>query len=545
MKRNIIKFTGIAMISALALTACHPDRVKEEIGLAAILSLTIKNAASGNCAISLNLGTLYSGAIMQAAISSTTTFTEAEFTQASGTSIGTGQNYTTYASVPYNVKYDAFIRGGGTYDSTARNTDIATGKASVDAASYLGIAAATCSAAGTTSGATLQAILDAHLATFTTAEQTSLGAVFTAAGGSVTGVRTAFAGGCGVIAGALAATYTAFGGSTATATAYQARQAYANGTGILACARIPRSSCTFTGLTTADRAAAFTSIVKAFDAVNNNTDCRKPNSDFSNSMIRGAFTGTPRNTIISGFTTHTYAFVVAHPTTDVVTPISEGSTFGNNKIFPETAYPVSPALSNISAAFNVAFPLTIGTTKQDESSIKYYKASNINLSQVDACEGLSLSGYGPISEIAIGSTNIANRKELTSTKEIAYAFSAENTAAALYATTRGAVQGTATATELDAIACNNSFRSKYVISQAIGGGKLPVLNSAISGDGGSTSNLTTCLYGGTAAGRTTSGSLLATTSLAGIGSCPAGASAGAAKFGDSGLDKLTAFPNNE
>lgn len=576
MKRNIIKFTGIAMISALTLTACHPDRVKEEVGLAAILSLTIKNQASGNCAISLNLGTLYSGAIIQTAVNATTTFTDTEFQAASGETIGTNQNYTTYASVPYNVKYDAFIKGGGSYDKTARDADIATAKATVDQGSIIGAALAI---VGTTSLTNAQktAALQAFYATFSADEQLAIAKRFNAALTAATfkatfidtfpgnfGGTTAAAGSLG---GAMCASVDSNTSSVFTGTAcsvsgtvtanfqttivspYQARQAYVNGTGILACARIPRSSCSFTGLTTTDRAAAFTSIVKAFDAVNNNQDCRKPTSDFSNSMIRGAFVGTPKNTIISGFTTHSNPYVVANPnaTVDVYTSISEGSTFPNNKIFPERAYPVSSALSNISTNFNVAFPLTIGTTTQvaGDSTIAYYKASNINVTQVDACEGLSLSGYGPISDIAQTSTALATRKELTSTKEIAYAFSAENTAATLYATTRGAVQDTINSAGNDAIACNNSFRSKFAISVAIGGGKLPVLNAAITGDGGATSSLTTCLYGGTATGRATSSSLLASTSLAGIGSCPAGASAGAARFGDSGLDKLSAFPNNE
>lgn len=573
MKRNIIKFTGIAMISALALTACHPDRVKEEIGLAAILSLTIKNAASGNCAISLNLGTLYSGAILQSAVNSTTIFTQAEFEQASRTTIGTGKDYTTYASVPYNVKYDAFIKGGGTYDENARKTDINSGKGATDLGVLLGAftlgAGATATTPTWTASAASGSTTQTQYALFSADEKTAIVAATNGAIASVAVLNTIVtnsnvAAGAGTAdtlcqlitsgavstCAALNAGLTLAQRQTAYATvvgAYQARQAYVNGTGILACARIPRSSCTFTALTTTDRAAAFTSIVKAFDAVNNNQDCRKPTSDFSNSMIRGAFVGTPKNTIISGFTTHSIPYVVANPnsTVDVYTSISEGSTFPNNKIFPEAAYPVSSALSNISANFNVAFPLTIGTTKQEVGNgIPYYKASNISVLAVDACEGLSLSGYGPISDIAQTSTALATRKELTSTKEIAYAFSAENTAAALYATTRGGANGTADAAGLDSFACNNSFRSKYAISVAIGGGKLPVISGAVSGDGGVTSTLTTCLYGGTATGRATSSSLLATTSLAGIGSCPAGASAGAAKFGDSGLDTLSNFPNN-
>lgn len=550
MKRNINKFIGIALISSLGFTACHKKSVTEEPGLALLLSLAIRNSASGNCAVSLNLATLYSGAIIQTAVNTVGTFTQADYEQCSSTTVGSGQTYTTYADVPYNVKYDAFIKGGGTYDATARATDTATAKASVDAGSVLGAAKATASgitaAGGAPCGAqnaSLIAAVTGHINQFSAAEITALNPVLvalTAGAGGLNATTILGAGGlanAGVCA-ALIPNVTANDNSAVSG--YQARQAYANGAAILACGRIPRSSCTFAALTTADRATAIKSAVTAVDNVANNADCRKTNSDFTNAMIRTSFFGVPKGTVISGFTSS--PSVTASPT-DGYIAISEGTTAPNNKIFAKSAYPISSALSTITTGFNVAFPMSVGTTKQTESTIPYYKASNISIAAVESCEALGFAGYGPSNGVTTNNATLALKKELTPAKEIAYAFSAENTAATLYAGVRGAVQDTANAAGSDAIACNNSFRSRFSIPLAIGGGKLSVLNNAVSGNGGATSTLTTCVYGGTSTSLTTSASLLSTT-LAGIAACPTAAAAGAGKFGDTGLDTLANFPNN-
>lgn len=506
MKRIILKLTGIAVLSSLALTACQHDKLKDESVLAALLASSIRSSASGNCAISLNLATLYSGAIIQSAVNTSTIFTESDFNAATGTT-ATALGYTNYAAVPYNVKYDAFIRGGGTYDATARTADINSAKALTDLVALAGQAAVLCSANAATPAATLQGATTQFLATYSTAEQTALNAAV--AGVTSTVINGALAAGCGAVAGA---PWTSFGGATATASAYQARHSFVNGAAILACARIPRTQCTFAALTTADRATAIRNGVTAVDNVANNSDCRKTNADFVNNMIRTNFTGVPRGTVISGFTSS--PSVTASPT-DGYIAISEGSTAPNNRIFAESAYPIASALSAISTNFNVAFPMTVGNVKQGESTIPYYRASNINLVQVETCESLGFAGYGTTTSGVTGNATLATKLELTPARELAYAFSPENTAATLYAAVRGATQGNATAAELDAIACNNSFRSRFSVPLAIGGGKLGALNSAVSGNGAATATLTTCTYGGTTTSRTTTNSLLSTT-LAGI-----------------------------
>jgi len=554
MKNTKLIFLSL-LISLIAFNANCKNKPGGNLANGAILNSLIGGLGKGNCGISLNLSTLYSGAILQAAVNSTTTFTQADYEAASNTTVGTGQTYTTYASVPYNVKYDAFIKGSATYDSTARTADINTGKASVDLTA-LSLLNASATTNFTVLNATTYAVANAFWTSFSSDEQTKIGAAAsTASSGSVTlttlntayGSSAAYAasigGGLGTFFGNVV---TAAGGATAAGAAYQARQALNNGTAILACSRIPKASCSFEGLTTATQKIAITKAVTQYDLIASNPDCRKTTADSMNAVTRIQFTGVPRGTVISGFANR--PSITTSPT-DLYIPVSEGSTFSSNTIFPEKAYPIASALSSINASFNVAFPMTAaGTTPvaQASSTIPYYQASNIATTVVDSCESLGLPGTGPIASQTnvTNAATLAGRKELTTAKEISYAFSDANAAAIVYAASIGAAQGTTNTVGLDAIACNNSFRSSFAVSSVIGGGTLPKLESAISGDGAATSLLTACLYGGTATGRTTSASLLASTTLSGISDCPSTASAGAAKFGDTGLTKLSSFPND-
>jgi len=549
MKMNTFLKLGMATTLLLGAANCSQKVVEDKPFITLLLSNAIKSAASGNCAVSLNLATLYSGAVLQNAINTATTFTQAEFQEASGTTVGTGQTYETYASVPYNVKYDAFIRGGGTYNDAARTADINTGKAGVDL-----VALALLNASATSSFASVNAttfgVAQAFWNTYSDAEKTAIGAAAAAASsnavtlaslntayGSLAAYGASLGGGLATFFGGV---ITAAGGQLAAGAAYQARQAFANGGAVLACGRIPRSSCTFAALTTADRATAVTNGVTNINNVANNTDCRKPNADFINSLIRSSFTGLPRGQVITGLSFR--GNLTASPT-DSYIAISEGGTASLNTIFAERAYPVSSALSAISTNFNVAFPLRVGTTKQTDGNgtIAYYGGSNINLSVVDTCEAFGLAPFGQGTN-KTNSTTLQAYKTLTSTAEVAYAFSPQNSAATLYSALRGAVQGTPSEATNDAIACNNSFRSRFSIPLAIGGGKLPVIN-AVSGDGSASALLTTCVYGGTTASLETTRSLLANV-ITGITACPATAKGAAALFGDTGVDTLANFPNN-
>ncbi|WCL49777.1 hypothetical protein [Leptospira sp. GIMC2001] len=539
LKSFITKTLAVSAIAAMAVN-CHPDKVEEDALLAGLVASQIRGLGASNCAISLNLATLYSGAIIQQAVNSTsltgaTIFTEEEFEAASATTVAAGQTYETYGQVPYNVKYDAFIRGGGTYTADSRTADINSARNVVDVGAYFGLLAAAVSANGGVAticgSATLRAGVSGALTTwygtYTGDQKTTLDGTLTAAGTS----HTALSGGINN-AGTCVATFTAIGArlTTEAGSAYQARQAHVNGSAILACGRIPKSSCSLAGISTANRAAAITAKEKTYADIGNNPDCRKTDADFMNRVRTGLFTGLPRNTPVLG--------TVASPI-DQIGAISEGGTAANNQIFAESAYPVSSALSAISTNFNVAFPLTTGTTAQASSTIPYYGASNINFTVVDSCESVGFIGYGPINAAATTSAALQNRRELTSVKEIAYAFSTQNAAASTYAAISAVVN--------DEIACNNSFRSKFPIPLAIGGGKLPELANASTGDGGASSNLSLCVYGGTEAGRATSISLLTSgvATLSGIESCTMANFGAANRFGDAGLEKLTNFPNNE
>lgn len=530
-KSILKKSIAIGALASVAIN-CQPGKIKDDPALGILAALTVTGLGKGNCAISLNMGTLYSGGIMQAAANTATIFTQAEFEAAAGKTIAE-LNYATYAAVPFNLKYDAFIKGGGTYTAESRTADINSGKATFDLLALMGVAAAACSANAATPAGTLQAATTAFFNTYTTAEQTALNAAV--AGVTSTVVNGALAAGCAAIG---AAPYTSVGGGTVVGGAYQARQAYSNGSGILACARIPRSSCSLGGISTATRALDIAAKTKVFNDISANESCRKSNPNFMGNVRTALFTGVPKGEVILGS--------AADPT-NVGSPISEGTTFPNNRVFPESAYPVSGALSAISSNFNVAFPLSTGAVAQASATIPYYKASNVNFAVVDSCESIGFTNNS-LNAQSVGPVNTVGTLPLTAVKEIFYSFSPENAAATQYAATRGATQananGTPTAAEIDAIACNNSFRTKLSIPLAIGGGRLGSIATAISGNAGDTATLTTCLYGGTASGRTTTSALLGTTSLANVPSCPTTAAAAAAKFGDTGLENLANFPDN-
>ncbi len=426
MKRNFTKLTGIALISALALTACHPDKVKEEVGQAAILALAIRNAASGNCAISVNNAGLYYGAIVYHTVQNTNLgvadqgFLFSDYNAATGLNL-TSAEYTATTGPTYNQKYDAFFRTTASWTNTQRNARLAAQKTRLDIAS-----------------STTQNLV---------------------------------------------------------------------GTGTLACARIPRTSCSVAGVTTATRDADLTNAVGVYNELANNSDCRKTGPSFLAAMAKYIFRGAP-----SGQPIATSTGIFRNTDTNG-TPIDLGANgrIGQlAQILPENAYPKFGSL--ISLGFGNLVPInkngTAYTTDTASSStVAFYGGTNLGVTPVDSCESLGLD---------LAPTALAtNKRSLTSSVEIAYTLSQAGSAAAAYNVLAGttlngtidvgdnATTFTVPTSTTDGVACNNSFRSKFVISQALGGGKLPAVNNAGSGDGGATVLLASCVYGADSTKRAT------------------------------------------
>ncbi|MCZ8157876.1 MAG: hypothetical protein O9264_17280 [Leptospira sp.] len=124
MKRNFIKLTSIAMMSTLALTACKPDKVKSEPLLGLALASSIRSAASGNCAISVNATGLYYGNLETVAINSQNAAglaaAYADFITHYNSTNGTSVTGTTIFAEPYNRKYDTFYTDSSSWTAAKR-----------------------------------------------------------------------------------------------------------------------------------------------------------------------------------------------------------------------------------------------------------------------------------------------------------------------------------------------------------------------------------------------------------------------------------------
>ncbi len=491
MKRNFIKLTSIALMSTLALTACKPDKVESEPLLAALLSASIRASASGNCAISINNAGLHYGAIVTMAVlngggassvytnaaintGSVKTFTEAEFLEASGTTLA-ALGYATYALVPYNVKYDAFFK----WDATKRNNALAYTKTFRDYFLFYGNLAVS--------------------------DNTGAAAAFPTGVGA-TAVSLVASNGSATACDTFGEVTTTCAAGISTVAASFGLVDRTNGTGTLVCARIPRTSCSVAGLTTATRAADITNQATVFNAVVDNTDCRKPGDHFNEILARVAFKGLPQSETV---TLRTRAFK------NTYTNLSTASVDSTTKILPENAYPKFGSL--VSLGFGGLMPINKNggnypTDASVTSSTVYYGGTNMVVTAVDSCDAIGL-GTGV-------TTRLAETQALTPSNEVVYAFSTNGQAAALYADiTRqtnvrtGATDvtvgsGSGTSAQYDSFAftrpvqnvddntCNTSFRAKTTVPIAVeNGGKLPVLD-VNSGDGGTTSLLSICVYGG-------------------------------------------------
>lgn len=512
--KNLKLITLTSLLAFGIFANCHKREIGGNQVNGLILGQLIGGLGKGNCAISLNLASLYAGSLYSVAAGNSTIFTQANYEAASGSTV-TAQGFSSYATVPFNRKYDAFVRpvDGSAFTTDNRNTALTSAKTTVNMLAYMGVPVAICA-----KNPTATTILATSLAAFrtgnlSTAEATAVNAALIANGiaGGTTTVEGGF-GNCGAIAGAFAAFYGAVGTSNA-ASAYMTRLAYTKGGALLACSRIPRASCSLAGITTATRTAAIANQTATFEAIMGNSDCRKPEANFDVKMARALFLGMPKETQV-----RTGAITGGIYTNRVE---DEGSTssFTSNSILPEQAYPVSTALMSISSSFANAFPLVTGTTAYGEASFR--DGSNINFSVVDSCEGI---GFSPALNPSPASTT---PKQLTEAKEIAYSVSTNGSAATAYYTWM-ATNSSSTATN-DGIACNRSFRKKYAVPQVLGGGTLPDLNVAY-GDGGTTGLVTACTYGGDATTRASVTGILGST-LGGLAECPLAAQGVSSLFG--------------
>ncbi|GBF50548.1 hypothetical protein LPTSP4_20740 [Leptospira ryugenii] len=442
MKRHILKLTGIALVSSLTFTACHPDKIKDEPALAAVLASTIASAASGACLLNVNGAGLYYGSILFNTVNNLggAGFTLADYNAATGSNLNTTQ----FGLLGYEEKFRAFFLDNGTaWTTSLRNTRLAAVKTNMDNGTF---------------GVSLQALQQLP------------------------------------------------------------------GTGVMACARIPRTSCSLSGLTTATRAADITANIATYNSVVNNPDCRKPGSTFPTMLAKYLFRGTPSTELI----TLSGGNIFNTPTNGVPTTAGAGINV-TATILPEGMYPKFGAL--VSQGFGNLMPINkLGkeypTSTSSSSETAFYGGTNLSVQQVISCDAYGF-GYGVTADAPE-----SLRKPLTSPAEVAYSFSTNGQAANAY---QAAVQlttidqdsyiTTATAGNIqDAVACNNSFRARQGISQALGGGKLPTTNggaqSLLLGDGRgddrATSLLGLCIYGGNTTKRTVLQGAIGGTSTTGL-----------------------------
>ncbi|TGN20700.1 hypothetical protein [Leptospira idonii] len=453
------------MISALAFTACHKEKVKEEALLAGLLSQAVRTAGQGNCAVNINLTGLSYGTLVQVAVSSgtaDTTFNGAKFLAHFNSLHGSSHTAATLNNVSYNRKYDAFFTDKDTWNAAARATYLRTIETQAEANNLAGV-------------------------------------------------------------GLSAATYGALKGS--------------RGSAIMACARIPKSSCSYSALTTASRTKDLENQVTVYNTVATAQDCKKtPNIEYAlkTNLFNGAYAG------------EVFSFVDG----STFTPVNDGPSGSNTtstSVLAERSYPKFGTL--VSLGFGQLMPMIAATSAASTAyaltTDAYTQGSNITATEVVSCEALGLPSGGPTATAAL---------PLSPVREVAYSFSTQGQAASAYAAARTTLNGPAltngsgvasTQTAFDeATSCNNGLRASYAPPLAIGGGKLGAVTGT-TGDGGSTTLLTSCIYGLTSAGRAAPIAVIGAT-LAGISHCPAAASAGvgSVKFADTGLQTLADFPNN-
>lgn len=578
----INKFAIVAAISALTLVNCHKKAEGNPAG-GLIMASIVNSAATGNCAISINHSGIYYGAIVSMAVqnggsatgvytnaaintTSVTTFGQTQFEKAGGKTISE-LGYASYAAVPYNLKYDAFFTNsadGSTWTADLRNKALAYTKTFYDYFSFVGFL-----------------VLASQDTANASTHNTSASSAFPTGTGATAVSLVASNGASATACNTLAGYGTTCSAATTNLAASFGLTNLANGTASLACAKIPRSSCSFGALTTDKRETDITNTTAALSKALTTNDCVQPSSNFPEALKRYMFKGLPAQEYppTTGQTSTSKGSVsveIKGYLANTRTNSAASSIDSSTGILPYYAYPKFGSL--VSLGFGTLMPVASGTTayptEGSATVIPYYGGSNINVTTVESCEGLGLTA-GPLVDLAQGTSTV--RKKLTPAYEVAYAFSVNGQAASAYARARaqgplGIDQSVGSDTNLlllptdlnsaNSIACNNALRASYAVSSLLGVTKMPIVDGA-SGDGGATQLLSICVYGGTDTKRKGAKQILAsglntanginTITISQVPTCGEGSlatqkaalSAASQAFGDAGLKTLASYPNGE
>jgi len=524
---KLLKFSLFILLS-FVLTSCGKrlDTSSSSPAKAYLLAQQINSAATGNCAISINLEALYHGSVVKTAITFGQASGDTDYFDLSDYNSVTNENIAggDWSTLSYNRKYDAFWK----WDETKRKTALKTAASVVNAFSVFGAAyiignsvgASTACGPGNTA---YVGKVEEYYNQFSSAEQTEMntsgkGFDYVSPYPNFTAFKTNLQmnPNCQLFLNPSPLT-------TIIVSAYLAGLSRKNGAGLLACARIPRSSCNFEGLTTASLEKAKEFQAQVYEALQNNGDCRKPTDNFMKGNANRFFFGLSSKDKLKAAGIE---FSGGMQLDDTGTILFEGSPsgFSGNILYASSAYPLSSALASINPSFADAFPLKEGTVAYSDDL--FSGGSNVNTKTVDSCDTLGLA-TGP----TITSPD-SSRRKLTSPAEIAYSLSVQGSAAATYAII------VANPGFVDAVACNRSFRKQFTVP-AVLNEKLADLNTT-SGDGGATTLASICVYG---KDQTTVNTVKG---ILNYPACPTTAREGASTFANEGLNTITdTFPYKE
>jgi len=562
MKSLIFKLLSIGVVAGLV-AGCRPKTSEEDAVLFGIVSQQITGLAEGNCAISINHAGLTYGVYVNVAINnggvlgissqlagasavfasvfgsvapsqSIELFTLANYEAASGSTIAE-QGFSSYANVPYNLKYDAFFTERGAWTAAKRNALLNFSKTFVDSFQIMtGYNSNTASQIVTVvqgGNPTRKAILDGFVKAFLIGAfgQSNVPNCATTAD-PFKDLMDPNPSNCkGNILNVPVTSWpdSVFGDdpglndpdrvknvvtTLATAMGAVGLQSAVNGTAALACARIPRANCSVRALTTADQKTDIKNATKVVNTLLGNPACPMPNAAFRRKAIELGLKGLKPGTKVN---LATGVYEAKSNISDYIEPFSITGIDSSTRILPEKAYPKFGSL--VSLGFGNLMPINRTNEKYEITSSNFRFGRNLDAKLVTSCESLGLN-VGPSPSVTE-----PNRQDLTPTQEIAYALSPGGSAASLYKEVGGG----------DPFACNASFRDQFSIPLALGGGKLPQLTNAPSGNGGATQLLSLCVYGGNATKRGAPRVLLA--SGLGLGS---GASNQISVCGEGDLEKF-------
>lgn len=290
------------------------------------------------------------------------------------------------------------------------------------------------------------------------------------------------------------------------------------GTGLMACAKIPRANCSVGALTTANQQADIESKQSIRKALLSETACTVTPTQLT-AANTALFKGAPATVQAeNGVATPAATLTDKVDTTD--------------SILGEKMYPAFGAL--VKEGFGVLMPMKSGTTAYELTAELYTAGSNLNATTVESCE-------------SIGIEKGKAGKGLSPVPEIVYAFSEQGAAATIYAVVNGKDPSLADYTQ--AIACNTALRK--TVNKGL---PLALKNAGIqintellanAGNAGATESLGLCVYGGDASKRST---LLTETGLnvsPFVKDCdPTKALSAVGKFGEVGLRSFKANSAN-